>query len=34
MLRNFPSREGITSIIFAIMSFRSSLPDGYGADCP
>ena len=26
MLRNFPSREGITSTIFAIMSFGSSLP--------
>jgi len=28
MLRNFLSREGITSTIFAIMSFGSSLPSG------
>jgi hypothetical protein len=29
MLRNFPSWEGITSTIFAIMSFGSSLPSGF-----
>jgi hypothetical protein len=28
MLRNLPSRAGITSTIFAIMSFGSSLPSG------